>query len=142
MTSRTRSTAHPREPVAQVNLLIDTHILLWALLSPERLPASAREIIANPVSTIHVSAATVWEIAIKHALGRLHLPVDRLAALIAELGFSPLPITVPHALAAGALPRHHADPFDRMLIAQARHGSLTIVTVDAIFARYDVALLS
>ena len=125
-----------------MNLLIDTHILLWVLLSPDRLPAPARDAIANPANTIRVSAATAWEIAIKHALGRLHFPMDRLEVLIAELGYTPLPITQAHAIAAGALPRLHADPFDRMLIAQARHEALTLVSTYAAFARYDVSLLT
>ncbi|MCX7380007.1 MAG: type II toxin-antitoxin system VapC family toxin [Alphaproteobacteria bacterium] len=124
-----------------MRLLIDTHILLWSLLSPERLPPSARSAIMEPAHDVLVSVASLWEIAIKHALGRLHLPIERLPALVTELGCTVLPITAPHALAAGALPRHHADPFDRMLIAQARHEGLTLVTVDAAFTQYDVPLL-
>lgn len=124
-----------------MRLLIDTNILLWSLLSPERLPPSARSAIMDPSHDVLVSVASPSEIAIKHALGRLHLPIDRLPALIAELGCTVLPITAPHALAAGTLPRHHADPFDRMLIAQARHEGLTLVTVDAAFVQYEVPLL-
>ena len=124
-----------------MRLLIDTHILLWSLLSPDRIPAPARAAIADPANDVLVSVASIWEIAIKHALGRLHLPIGRLEALITELGFTLLPIALPHALAAGALPRHQADPFDRMLIAQARHEGLTLVTVDAAFRHYELPLL-
>lgn len=124
-----------------MRLLADTRILLWALLAPANIPAPARAAIADPANDLLVSAATFWEIAIKHALGRLTLPLDRLEALVAELGATPLPITPAHALAAGALPRHHADPFDRMLIAQTRHEGLTLVTVDAAIARYDIPVL-
>ncbi len=125
-----------------MRLLLDTHILLWALLSPDRIPPAARAAIAEPANDVLVSVASLWEIAIKHALGRLVLPLDRLPALIAELGCTVLPIALPHAFAAGALPRHHADPFDRMLIAQARHEGLTLVTVNTMFAHYDVPILA
>ena len=86
------------------------------------------------------SAATAWEISIKQALGKLEAPDDLEAALAASR-FQPLPITVAHALAAGRLPRHHDDPFDRMLIAQAQHAQLTVVTHDPKFRLYDVAIL-
>lgn len=125
-----------------MRLLLDTHILLWTLLTPGRLPSAARDALADDANDTVVSVASVWEIAIKHALGRLNVPVDRLDALIAELGCTLLPITLPHAIAAGALPRHHTDPFDRMLIAQARHEALTLVTADVTLRRYDVAILS
>ena len=88
-----------------------------------------------------VSAATAWEIAIKTALGRLAFPLDRLEDVLARMGIVPLPISLAHAVAAGSLPRHHDDPFDRMLIAQARLESLVLVTEDAALARYDVAIL-
>ena len=125
-----------------MRLLLDTHILLWTLLTPGRLPSAARDALADDANDTVVSAASVWEIAIKHALGRLNVPVDRLDELIAELGCTLLPITLPHAIAAGALPRLHNDPFDRMLIAQARHEALTLVTADVTLRRYDVAILS
>lgn len=125
-----------------MRLLLDTHILLWTLLTPGRLPSAARDALADDANDTVVSVASVWEIAIKHALGRLNVPVDRLDELIAELGCTLLPITLPHAIAAGALPRLHNDPFDRMLIAQARHEALTLVTADVTLRRYDVAILS
>jgi PIN domain nuclease of toxin-antitoxin system len=88
-----------------------------------------------------VSAASAWEIAIKAALGRLAFPLDRLEGVLAQMGVMPLPITLAHAVAAGGLPRHHDDPFDRMLVAQARLEGLVLVTEDAALARYDVATL-
>ena len=122
-------------------MLIDTHILLWWLADDASLPAGARTVIANPENDVVVSAASAWEIAIKQALGRLDAPDDLLIALN-ENDFDTLPVTASHALAAGRLPPHHADPFDRMLIAQAAAEDLTLITVDGRFNLYDVALLS
>jgi PIN domain nuclease of toxin-antitoxin system len=123
-----------------MRLLIDTHVFIWACDSPEKLTAKTRAVIAEPISDVFVSAASLWEMAIKAALGRLQFPLDRMPAIVAEMGFEPLSMTMPHALAAGALPRHHDDPFDRMLIAQARLDGLTLVTLDRQFARYDVPI--
>ena len=82
----------------------------------------------------------MWEIAIKHALGRLKFPLDRFDDIMRRMGFDPLPILPAHAIAAGALPRHHDDPFDRMLIAQARIETLVLVSGDQAFTRYDVPI--
>jgi PIN domain nuclease of toxin-antitoxin system len=89
---------------------------------------------------VFVSAATAWEAAIKAALGRLHYP-DTIESGVEESGFEKLPITLAHAERAGRLPRHHADPFDRMLVAQAQTESLTLVTDDTRLRRYEVAIL-
>jgi PIN domain nuclease of toxin-antitoxin system len=124
-----------------VSLLLDTHILLWWLSDDPFLPTAAREAIASSESEVLVSAATAWEIAIKQAAGRLEAPADLLEAVEAN-DFETLPITAAHALAAGALPPHHSDPFDRMLIAQARAESLTLISVDNRFPQYHVDLLS
>ena len=123
-----------------MSLLLDTHILLWWLSDDPLLPTAAREAIASPESEVLVSAATAWEIAIKQAAGRLDAPDDLLEA-VEDNDFGTLPITAAHALAAGALPPHHSDPFDRMLIAQARAENLTLVSVDNRFPQYDVELL-
>jgi PIN domain nuclease of toxin-antitoxin system len=104
------------------------------------LSAAAREAIADPGNEVWVSAATAWEIAIKRARGRLDWPED-IATVIEQNAFLALTIRVEHAVAAGELPPIHGDPFDRMMIAQARIEGLTIVTRDADFARYDVAVL-
>lgn len=125
-----------------MRLLLDTHTLIWALATPDRLSSAARAAIVSPANMVHVSAATAWEIAIKHALGRLTFPLDRFVPEVEAAGFSHLPIRADHALAAGSLPRHHADPFDRMLVAQARIEGLTLVSEDAAIAAYDVPLLS
>lgn len=123
-----------------MTLLLDTHILLWWLADDPALPAPAGEAIADPDADVVVSAATAWEIAIKKASGRLEAPDDLVDALEAN-EFDTLTITTDHALAAGALPAHHADPFDRMLIAQALAEGMTVVTVDSRFADYDVDVL-
>jgi PIN domain nuclease of toxin-antitoxin system len=124
-----------------VTLLLDTHALLWWLADDPQLTDGARAAIASPRSSVMVSAATAWEIAIKRALGKLSSPAD-LEAQIRENRFDPLPITVAHALAAGALPRHHQDPFDRMLVAQAMAEGLTIVTRDPRIELYGVPTLA
>ena len=123
-----------------MKLLLDTHILLWWLADDPRLPRSAATAIADGESLVAVSAASAWEIAIKRAAGRLEAPDDLLGAIEAN-NFGSLSISPAHALAAGALPAHHADPFDRMLIAQARAEGLTVVTVDGRFSDYNVELL-
>ena len=127
-----------------MRLLLDTHVLLWWLAADTRLGAAARAHIADPATLCLVSAATAWEIAIKTALGRVDLgepPEVSLPREIAGGDFLELPITIAHALAVGTLPAHHRDPFDRLLVAQARVERLQIVTADRVFAAYDVALL-
>ena len=119
-------------------MLLDTHALLWWLADDSALTPVARTAIRAAETLVFVSAATAWEISIKR-IG-LEAPDDLEAALAASQ-FQPLPITVAHALAAGRLPRHHDDPFDRMLIAQAQHAQLTVVTHDPKFRLYDVAIL-
>lgn len=123
-----------------MNLLVDTHVLLWWLADDHALPAPARAAIAAPEHRVAVSAASAWEIAIKRALGKLDAPDDLRRTLVLS-GFDEIPITVDHASIAGALPRHHDDPFDRMLVAQALVEDLTLVTVDPRFAAYDVDVL-
>jgi PIN domain nuclease of toxin-antitoxin system len=122
-----------------VRLLLDTHALLW-WLADEGLAPQAREEIADPANLVAVSAASAWEISIKKALGKLTAP-DDLEQQVRSSGFLPLPISLAHGLAAGELAPHHDDPFDRMLIAQARAEGLTIVTRDKRFSEYGVALL-
>jgi PIN domain nuclease of toxin-antitoxin system len=122
-----------------VRLLLDTHALLW-WLADEGLTDQARDAIADPGNVVMVSAASTWEISIKKTLGKLSAP-DDLEQQVDESGFERLPISVSHGIAAGKLPRHHDDPFDRMLIAQAYAQGLTIVTRDKRFADYNVAML-
>ena len=122
-----------------MRLLLDTHALLW-WLADEGLIPQAREAIADPANLVAVSAASAWEISIKKALGKLSAP-DDLEQQVQTSGFIPLPITIAHALAAGQLSRHHEDPFDRILVAQAIAEGMTIVTRDKRFEDYDVALV-
>lgn len=123
-----------------MSLLLDTHILLWWLADDPQLPTAAREAIASPDNEVMVSAAAVWEIAIKKAVGRLEAPDDLLEVLTTN-DFQTLTITASHAVLAGGLPPHHSDPFDRMMIAQARAENLTLASVDERFSDYDVELL-
>jgi PIN domain nuclease of toxin-antitoxin system len=124
-----------------MRVLLDTHILLWWLAADPALPRLAADVISNPDTNVVISAASAWEIAIKKAVGRLEAPDDLLNALEAN-DFESIAITTTHALAAGQLPRHHNDPFDRMLIAQSRLEGLTLVSIDRRFSEYDVELLS
>lgn len=125
-----------------MRLLLDTHAFLWWVADDRRLGKNARQVIADPASVVHVSAATCWEIAIKASLGRLKLGRANLEAEIPANGFVELPIAVRHALRAGGLRRHHEDPFDRMLVAQAQLEELVLVTHDATLGRYGIEILS
>lgn len=123
-----------------MRLLLDTHVVLWWLDDPTRISEAAKEAIRAPENAAYVSAATVWEIIIKQALGKLEAPSD-LAPALRDCQFSPLPVTFEHAIAVRNLPLHHRDPFDRMLIAQATVDGLTIVTRDSDILRYPVSHL-
>jgi PIN domain nuclease of toxin-antitoxin system len=111
-----------------LKLLLDTSVLLWWLADSPRLNDDARKMI-EASHAVYVSAATTWEIEIKRALGKLRAPVD-LEEALSESHYLPLAITVAHSIAAAKLPRHHDDPFDRMLIAQAILEKLTLLTSD------------
>ena len=125
-----------------MKLLLDTHAFLWWLSDDGKLSATARDAIRDPHAIVHVSAASIWEIAIKIKLGRLAVRDGDLAAEIEANGFTELAITARHAQSAGALPRHHDDPFDRMLIVQAQLEDLVLITHDRRFRRYGVQLLA
>jgi PIN domain nuclease of toxin-antitoxin system len=115
-------------------LLLDTHVVLWWRTNDPRLAITAKEAIAT-ASLVFVSAASAWEIAIKSALGRVRLP-EAFAEGVQESGFIELPIAFQHADAVQFLPPHHADPFDRMLVAQATVERLVLVTHDRSFEPY------
>jgi PIN domain nuclease of toxin-antitoxin system len=117
---------------------LDTNVLLWA--EDDRLGADASAAIEQ-ATDVYVSSATIWEIEVKRATGKLRAPDDPIA-LVDDAGFDRLPITFEHAIEAGRLPLHHRDPFDRMLVAQARLENLTLATSDESIARYGVPLLS
>ena len=120
--------------------LLDTHVLLWWLADPDRLSPRAREAIQSGSNEVFVSAAAIWEMAIKRTLGRLDFP-GNLDEVLRKERIRVLAITLPHALAVGELPLHHQDPFDRMQIAQARREGLDVVTRDRQFDAYEIDVL-
>jgi PIN domain nuclease of toxin-antitoxin system len=126
-----------------VNLLLDTHAFLWLMLDSERLSEAATNAIRDPAHRVALSAASAWEIAIKQSIGKLRLPDDAMVwvPIAAHAGGLDLvDVTVAQALATSALPWHHRDPFDRLLVAQASTG-FTLVTHDRVFAAYGVPVL-
>ena len=126
-----------------MKLLLDTHIFLWWILDDPKLSARALDLIGDSRNTLYWSAASSWEVSIKHALGRLPLPETPEQFLPAELGknrIESLPIIDDHAFQAGQLPRHHTDPFDRMLVAQAQLESLGLISNDEQLSLYQVDL--
>jgi PIN domain nuclease of toxin-antitoxin system len=130
--------------MGSVRVLLDTHTLLWWLDDDRRLSRRARAVIASAESTVHVSSASAWEVAIKVSLGKLRDSNDALArfpSLLVERGLSELSVSVAHAVAAGALPGIHRDPFDRMLVAQSRVEDMPIVTNDRVFRRYGAKVI-
>jgi PIN domain nuclease of toxin-antitoxin system len=119
-----------------VRLLLDTHIFLWAVTDGERLTAEARRLLLD-ADEVYVSAASIWEIAIKAALGRISGDMDQMVAAVNASGFEELPITARHAASVVRLPAYHRDPFDRLLVAQAMTEPLVLVTADAVLGRYS-----
>jgi PIN domain nuclease of toxin-antitoxin system len=122
-----------------VSLLLDTHVVLWWLADTPDLSEQVKTQLDHQPAA-YVSAATIWEIAIKQALGKIEGPPD-LPERVRDSGFRELPVTAAHAMAAGRLPLIHRDPFDRMLVAQARCESLTLVTRDSHCQQYEVPIL-
>jgi PIN domain nuclease of toxin-antitoxin system len=128
----------------RVRVLLDTHALLWWLFDDPRLSRRARAAIASPDTGVLVSAASAWEIATKHRLGKLPEAGDvaaRLPAYMRKAAFQEMPVSVAHALAAGALPGPHRDPFDRMLIAQSLGEDIQVITHDPVFREYGARVL-
>jgi PIN domain nuclease of toxin-antitoxin system len=126
-----------------MNLLLDTHIALWAITDSPKLSAAARALIEAPTTTVWVSAASVWEIAIKRALGKGDMPVSSADALryFRQSGFQILAIAAEHTVAVETLPPHHQDPFDRLLVAQALTEPLRLMTHDAMVALYSDTII-
>jgi PIN domain nuclease of toxin-antitoxin system len=124
-----------------VRLLLDTHTFLWWLDDPAQLAEDARFAIANGRNGVYVSSVSFLEIVIKESIGKLKAP-GNLSTCLEACRFTELPLTVAHATALRALPPHHKDPFDRTLLAQARHEELTLVSRDPLMKRYDVPLLA
>jgi PIN domain nuclease of toxin-antitoxin system len=119
-------------------LLLDTHLLLWAAQQPQKLPAAAHALMADESHELRFSAASVWEVAIKNGLGRDDFRVDSrlLRRGLLDNGYVELGVTGEHAAAVEQLPPLHRDPFDRLLLAQAICEGITLLTADAIVARY------
>ena len=127
-----------------MKLLLDTHAFLWLKTEPARFSTATLSLLQEPAHSLLLSAASAWEIAIKHALGKLALPVAPgryVSQRMVQSGIGALPITVEHALRAGALPPHHADPFDRLLIAQAQLEKASLVSADDRLRAYDVRIV-
>lgn len=121
-----------------MNLLLDTHILLWAAGQPERLSSEARELLLDDRNPLHFSSASLWEITIKRGLGRADFRVDprRLWRMLLANGYRELPVLTEHALEVENLPPLHKDPFDRILLAQSRVEGVTLITADSALAAY------
>lgn len=127
-----------------MRLLLDTHAFLWLHTERRRLPGALAALLIDPAHDLHLSVASAWEIGIKHSAGKLPMPERPAVWLGSRLpasGVRALAITLEHALRAADLPLHHRDPFDRLLVAQARTDGLTLVTADPKLSAYDVPIL-
>jgi len=126
-----------------VNLLLDTHVALWAIADDPKLVKKARALIESPKAAVWISAATIWEIAIKHGLGRGDMPLSGQDALryFRASGYRLLPVEPEHAAAIEELPAHHGDPFDRLLVAQALIEPMRLMTHDPMVARYSDSII-
>jgi PIN domain nuclease of toxin-antitoxin system len=141
LTNSRMISSRPLNNPTTMNLLIDTHILLWWLADDPALPTSIHRVVADPGNAVFVSAVSAWEIAIKRGLGKLQAP-DDLEDQLPLHGFQELHIRIKHMRALESLPHHHKDPFDRLLIAQALTEGLVLASVDGVFAAYGVPLLT
>ena len=127
-----------------MELLLDTHVVLWAAGQPEKLSESARTLLTTPGNVLFFSAASILEIVIKRSLGRADFKVDprRLRKMLVMHGYTELPVTAEHAFTVETLPLLHKDPFDRLLLAQARTEGMLLVTVDASISQYQESVLA
>lgn len=125
--------------------LIDTVVFLWVIFDERnQITEKARTLLEDPKNELSFSAASAWEIAIKYSLGKLELkknPAEWLPDLISKMGLHPLPISQRHALEVGRLPHHHRDPFDRLLVAQAKSEGLSMITPDSLFKDYEIEVV-
>src|ERR1700729_1680943 len=122
-----------------MRLLLDTHVFLWAVTANRQLKASTRKFLSR-ADAVYVSAASIWEIAIKSQLGKIEADVTFLVEAIDSSGFQELPVSAHHAAAVAKLPRHHSDPFDRLLLAQAFLEPLRLVTANSALTAYGGAI--
>lgn len=122
-----------------MKLLLDTHIILWAAGQPEKLSESARALLTAPENALFFSVASIWEIVIKRGLGREDFKVDprRLRKMLVAHGYTELPVDAEHVLTVESLPLLHKDPFDRLLLAQARYEGMLLITVDSSVSQYQ-----
>lgn len=126
-----------------MNLLIDTHAVIWFITEDDQLPDHVKELIEDTANTCFVSIASLWEMGIKYSLGKLDLKADlkKIFELIEQSGLTILPITTTHILTNSALDFHHRDPFDRLIIAQAKSEGLTLISKDGEFENYNINLM-
>ena len=126
-----------------MNLLLDTHIALWAITDSPKLSQKARELIESPKTTIWISVASLWEIAIKYSLGRGDMPISSQQAMsyFRESGYRFLAVEAEHVVAVEELPTHHQDPFDRILVAQALVEPMRLMTHDSLVALYSDTII-
>ncbi len=119
-----------------MRLLLDTHVLVWCLSGDRKLPPATAELIRNPATDVYFSAVSIWEVAIKSALGKMRADANAMLKNLVDEGFKELPVMARHTVATVTLPMHHRDPFDRLLVAQSRLESLRLLTDDKIVALY------
>jgi PIN domain nuclease of toxin-antitoxin system len=127
-----------------MRVLLDTQVWLWMLAAPDRLSAESRTLLVAADNELLFSAASAWEIAIKHGLGKLQLPespAKYIPRMMVHTSVTPLPVHHRHALHVAELPEHHRDPFDRLLVAQAQVEGVPIISADGHFRQYDVEVL-
>jgi PIN domain nuclease of toxin-antitoxin system len=126
-----------------MNVIVDTHAAIWFIKDDERLPKFSKMVIEDPSNTCFISIATLWEMGIKHSLGKLKLKAElkRIFELFFESGFILLPITPDHILTNAVLSFYHRDPFDRLIIAQAKREGYSVISKDAEFKKYEVNLI-
>lgn len=144
--SKSFFTVKASERWSRVRLLVDTHIVLWRMLSDSRLPASAIAQMDDPANEVVVSVVSVWEVSVKHALtraGQPALPISggEFRSELLKVGVMPMPITADHVVALDDIPLHHRDPFDRLLVAQAQAEGMVLLTHDAQLAAYGDLVL-
>ena len=120
--------------------LLDTHVLIWWFSNPDLLHQNTRKIISDIKNIVYVSSVSTWEIVIKVSLGKLKMP-NKIFSLIKEENFFELPVLIAHTMELANLHSHHADPFDRLLIAQAKSENLTLITKDKDVKKYDISCL-
>lgn len=119
-----------------MRLLLDTHVLVWCLSGDRKLPPATAELIRDPATDVYFSAVSIWEVAIKSALGKMRADANVMLKYLVDEGFKELPVMARHTVATVTLPMHHRDPFDRLLVAQSRMESLRLLTDDRIMALY------